>query len=73
MTSHIATEFIHEGRYAAEVDVVLIENENEWSPYYSLEDAEKLESVRLALQCGDLRAAAKLARVFELKPVKAAE
>lgn len=69
--SRPTTEFVHEGRYAAEVDVTLIETEGEWSPYFSLEDAEKLDAVRLALRNGDLKAAAKLARVYELRPVAA--
>ena len=64
-------EFVHEGRYAAEVEVTLIEDEGAWSPYFSLEDAEKLDAVRIALRNGDLKAAAKLARVYELKPVAA--
>ena len=65
------TELVHEGRYAAEVQVTLIEEEGAWSPYYSLEDAKKLDAVRVALRNGDLKAAAKLARVYELKPVAA--
>jgi hypothetical protein len=66
-------ELVHEGRFAAEVDVTQIETESEWSPYYDLADIEKLDQVRLALRRGDLKAAAKLARVYELKPINAAE
>ena len=55
------TEYVHEGRYVAEVDVTLIETESDWAPYYSLDDAEKLEAVRFALKQGDLKAAARLA------------
>ena len=72
MKSYPSVELVHEGRYAAEVDVTLIETGTEWSPYLSLEDGEKLEQVRLALRNGDLKAAAKLGRVFELTPVAAA-
>jgi hypothetical protein len=64
-------EFIHEGRYAAEIEVTLIESDSEWSPYFSLQDAEKLEAVRLALKRGDIAVAAKHGRVFELTPVAA--
>ena len=64
-------KFIHEGKYAAEVAVELIENEGAWSPYLSLEDVRKLEKVRLALRNGDLASATKLARVYELLPVSA--
>ena len=62
---------MHEGKYAAEVPVELIEEEGGWSPYLSLDDAKKLEAVRLALRRGDLSTAAKHARVFELLPVSA--
>jgi hypothetical protein len=64
-------ELIHEGKYAAEVPVELIEEEGGWSPYLSLEDAKKLEAVRLALRKGDLKTAARLGQVYELKPVAA--
>jgi hypothetical protein len=64
-------EFVHEGKYAAEVPVELIEEEGGWSPYLSLEDAQKLETVRLALRRGDIAEASKHARVFELTPVAA--
>ncbi len=55
-------ELIHEGRYVAEVPVDLIETAGDWSPYLSLDDAEKLDKVRLVLRAGDLRAASALAR-----------
>jgi hypothetical protein len=62
-------ELIHEGRYAAEVPVELLEDDTGWSPYLSLEDAKKLDAVRLALRGGDLAEAARHGRVFELKPI----
>ena len=66
-----STELVREGRYAAEVDVELIEDEETWSPLLSLADAEKLDAVRRALRDGDLSAAAKHGRVFELTLVAA--
>jgi hypothetical protein len=62
-------KIIHEGRYAAQVPVELIEDETGWSPYLSVEDAKKLEAVRLALRNGEIGQAAKCGRVFELKPI----
>jgi hypothetical protein len=62
-------ELIHEGRYAAEVPVELIEDDTGWSPYLSPEDAKKLDTVRLALRRGEIAEAAKHSRVFELKPI----
>jgi hypothetical protein len=64
-----SVELVREGHHVAEVEVSLIETGSEWSPYLSLEDAEKLDEVRLALRRGDLAEAAKLGRVFELTPV----
>jgi hypothetical protein len=62
-------KFIHEGKYAAEVPVDLIEDDTAWSPYLSPEDVRKLDTVRLALRRGDIAEAAKYGRVFELMPV----
>ena len=62
-------EFIHEGKYAAEVAVDLIEDDTAWSPYLSPSDGRKLDAVRLALRRGDIAEAAKHGRVFELTSV----
>jgi hypothetical protein len=64
-------EFIHEGRYCAEVPIELIEDDTAWSPYLSPTEVRKLETVRDALRRGDLTEAAKYGRVFELTPVAA--
>ncbi len=63
------TKLIHEGQYVAEVEVELIETEEGWSPYLSLDDAYKLDDVRDALRRGDLKGAMGLSRVFSLTPV----
>jgi hypothetical protein len=65
------TKLVHEGKYVAEVDVELVEADQGWSPYLALEDAYKLDDVREALRRGDVRAAARLARVYTLTPVPA--
>jgi hypothetical protein len=62
-------ELIHEGRYAVEVPVELIEDDTGWSPYLSLEDAKKLDAVRLALRRDEIAEAAKHGQVVELKPI----
>lgn len=69
MSKRRRIKYVHEGKYVAEVDVELLEDETEWSPYLSVEDAYKLDDVRDALRRGDIPAAAKLARVFALHPV----
>jgi hypothetical protein len=64
-------KFVREGRYATEVSVELIEDETGWSPYLSLEDAQKLDAVRQAFKAGDIAEAAKHGSVGELMPVVA--
>jgi hypothetical protein len=71
MTRRHRTKLVHEGDYVAEVDVKLIEADEGWSPYLTLEDAYKLDDVREALRAGDLQTATRLARVFKLTPVSA--
>ncbi|MBW2299884.1 MAG: hypothetical protein JRF46_06275 [Deltaproteobacteria bacterium] len=63
------TKYVHEGRYVAEVEVKLIEDDTGWSPYLSVDDAHKLDGVRDALRRGDLESAARYGRVYELRPV----
>ena len=69
MTRKRRTKLIHEGQYAAEVDVELIESAEGWAPYLSREDAHKLDAVREALRQGEIKRASQLARIFKLTPV----
>lgn len=71
MTKRRLVKLVHEGEYVAEVEVELIYTEEGWSPYLSLNDAQKLDEVRQALRRGDLEAATRLAQVFKLTPVTA--
>jgi len=48
MKTRHRTKLVREGQYVAEVDVKLIEEDEGWSPYLSLEDAAQLDSVREA-------------------------
>lgn len=61
-----SSRFIHEGKYAADVQVDLHYDDSAWGPTLSPADVQKLERVRLALRRGDIKAAAKEAKVFEL-------
>ncbi|MCZ6802689.1 MAG: hypothetical protein O7D86_01825 [Proteobacteria bacterium] len=63
------TKYVHEGRYVAEVDIELVEDDSSWSPYLSVDDAYKLDDVRDALRRGDLHSASQYSRVYELRPV----
>jgi hypothetical protein len=62
-------KLIHEGKYVAEVDIELIDSDEGWSPYISLEDAQRLDDVRDALRRGDIKSASKSARIFTLTAV----
>jgi hypothetical protein len=62
-------KLIHEGRYAAEVEVDLIDDDTGWAPYLSVADARKLDAVLAALKTERLAEASALGRVFELQPV----
>ena len=64
-------KLIHVGKYAAEVAIELHYSDESWSPTMSLEDARKLDAVRVALRAGNVAEAAKHGRVFELTPVGA--
>ena len=63
------TKLIHQEQYVAEVEVELIEPDEGWSPYLSLDDTYKLDDVRVALRRGDLKSAMRFSRVFSFTPV----
>lgn len=69
MNTRHQTKLVHEGQYVAEVEVNLIDTEDGWSPYLSLDDAYRLDDVREALRRGDLAKAGQKAKVFTLTPV----
>lgn len=69
MTKRHHTKLVHEGKYVAEVDVEILDTGDGWSPYLSLEDAQKLDDVRESLRKGAIQRASNLARVFKLTPV----
>ena len=52
MTHRRQTKLVREGEYVAEVEIELIDTGEGWSPYISLEDAQKLDAVREALRRG---------------------
>jgi hypothetical protein len=66
----VTTKLVREGQYVAEVEVERIEEPEGWAPYLSLEDAQKLDAVRMALREGDLERASRQAKVFRLISVE---
>ncbi|MEZ5501073.1 MAG: hypothetical protein R3E77_16775 [Steroidobacteraceae bacterium] len=69
MTKTHSKKLVHEGSFAAEVEVELLHDEGSWSPYLSVDEALKVDKVRAALRAGDVKSASKLARVFSLTPI----
>ena len=69
--SRTVKRLVHAGKYVAEVEVENIPDDDAWGPYLSLDDALKLERVEKALKAGNLKAAGREARVYELRPVAA--
>jgi len=69
MNNRKQIKYIHEGYYVAEIDVELIDAEEGWSPYLTLDEALKLDDVRAALSRGDLKAASQSARIYTMTPV----
>ena len=65
-----STQLVREGNLLAEVRVNLLQEEGGWSPYLSLDDANKLDDVRAALRQGDLDRASKLSdQIYSLTPL----
>ena len=65
------TKIIHEGEYMAEVSVEMTYTPDDWSPYLSLQEAEKLDNLRLALRQNDLQKASQIAKIYHLTPILA--
>jgi len=59
-------QLLREGNVVAEVEVILIEGDHEWTPTVDLGSIRKLDAVRRALRTGDVRAASKNARLYRL-------
>ncbi len=64
-------KLLHEGKYVAEVEIEIIDNENSWSPYISLDDTLKLDTVRELLRAENIDEAKKYGKVYLLKPIAA--
>ncbi len=69
MTKRTVKKLIHVDKYVAEVEVVMLYTDDDWSPYLSVEDAMKLDDVRESLQRKDFETAQKLSRVYTLSPL----
>jgi hypothetical protein len=69
MSKRRTIKMLYEGKYVAEVELDMIYSPEGWSPYISLEDANKLDDVRNMLKLGDIKSAMKFARIYTLTPV----
>ena len=52
MNTRKHTKFVHAGNYAAEVEIEIIDSEDGWAPYISLDDALKFYRGRRDTQAG---------------------
>ena len=59
------TELVRVGKYAAEVDVTFLDEDQPLGPFLTPDDFRKVEAVQKALERGDLKAAAGLAYARE--------
>ncbi len=64
------TKLVHEGEYVAEVEVRVVDTDDGWSPYLRMEDAYRLDDVRIALKNGDTTTAAKFGKIYRLTPIR---
>lgn len=69
MTRKQVTRLVREGHFGAEVGVELLYEDDGWSPYLAMEDACRLDDVRLALRNSAIATAMGLSCVYELVPV----
>lgn len=54
------TKLVRGGKLIVEVLVELIEDDTGWSPYVSVDDANRLDAIRRSLLEGDVAAASQL-------------
>jgi hypothetical protein len=64
-------KMVREGEFIAEVLVELQNSPEGWGPYLSIQDARKMDQVRVLLRKGDVKGAGRLGRVYRLVPVDA--
>jgi hypothetical protein len=69
MSERHTIKMVYEGKYVAEVELDMIYSPEGWSPYISLDDANKLDDIREMLKREDIKSAMKLARIYTLTPV----
>lgn len=62
-------KLIQEGKYVAEIEVEIIDSDEGWLHYLSLDDAYRIDDLRQALRNEDIRSASRMARVYTLTPV----
>jgi len=63
MPNKNATKIVYERSFSAEIPIELIEAEDAWPPYLSVQDATKVDAVRKALRGGDVVTAGKYGRI----------
>ena len=62
-------KLIHEGQYIAEVPIEVDDVDQPWAPWVTVEEARKLDEVRLALRRNDIETAGKHGKIFRVSQV----
>lgn len=63
------TKLVHEGQYIAEVPIEVEDIDQPWAPWVNVEEARKLDEVRLALRRNDIETAGKYGKIYRVTQV----
>lgn len=63
------TKRIYVGDVMAEVDVVMSDEPEAWGPHIDSAELDRIDNLRQLLKSGDLKAAAKEAKLYSIKPL----
>lgn len=69
MAKFTKTKRIYVGEVMAEIDVTLTDEPEAWGPHIDPAELDRIDGVRNALKAGDLKTAAKEARLYSVKPL----
>ncbi|MEX2443250.1 MAG: hypothetical protein WD492_06585 [Alkalispirochaeta sp.] len=65
----IKTKLVHEGQFIAEVPIEVEDIDRPWAPWVTVDEARKLDEVRLALRQNDIEAAGQYGKIYRVTQV----
>ena len=69
MTTLTKIKRIYVGDVMAEIQVSMIEEPEAWGPHISPCELDRIDQLRRTLKAGDLKSAAKLAKLYSITPL----